>query len=74
MTLLDTGILLQTKNFSHVTKAGRYCMMLHSILETACNHVAKLHSKTQREAKLNLQARAILELVFLLSESLIIEL
>lgn len=49
-------------------------MMLHSILETACNHVAKLHSKTQREAKLNLQARAILELVFLLSESLIIEL
>jgi len=49
-------------------------MMLHSILETACNHVTELHSKTQREAKLNLQARAILELVFLLSESLIIEL
>lgn len=59
-TLIDTGILLQTKHFLHVTKAGKYSMMLHSILETACYHVTKLHSKTQREAKLNLQARAIL--------------
>lgn len=49
-------------------------MILHTILETACSHVTKLHSKIQSEAKLNLQARATLKLPFLQSESLITEL
>lgn len=68
----DSGVLLQTKNFLHVTRlARRYWMILHTILETACSHVTKLHSKIQSEAKLNLQARATLKLLFLQSESLI---
>lgn len=74
-TLIDSGILLQTKKFLYVTKlAGRYRMILHSIWETACSHVTKLHSRIQSEAKLNLQARATLKLFFLQSESLIVEL
>lgn len=49
-------------------------MILRTILETACSHVTKLHSKIQSEAKLNLQARVTLKLPFLQSESLITEL
>lgn len=73
--MVDSGILLQNKKFLYVTKlAGKYHTILHGICKTACSHVTKLHSKTQSEAKLNLQAHATLKLLFLQSESLIIEL